>query len=140
MIRLLDRRFVLKVLLLILFYSLLPIAEIFLLLYLRDYLGRYLILAIVASTGLVGLLIVYQQIRIRLREVKGSIDSGIYPRSQFVQLTGAFLSSALLLTPGFITDVFGVVLFMPVFRSFVGTFVVQKMEPRLKELYEYLKL
>lgn len=140
LIRFLDRGFILKVLLLIMLYSLLPIGEIVLLLYLRDYLGNYLLVALVASTGLLGLTFAYQQLRGCILAIRRSTDSGVFPRGQFMHLAGAFVGAVLLLTPGFVTDVVGLLLFFPLFRTSVGRAITRRMEERLKELYEYLKL
>ena len=140
LIQFLDRGFVLKVLFLIMLCSLLPVADIFLLLYIRDYIGIYLLVALVASTGLLGLLFAYQQIRAILQALRTSVDDGRYPRMEFMNLAGALVASLLLLTPGFVTDLLGILLFLPLLRVFVGRSVNRRMEGRLKELYEYLKL
>ena len=49
-------------------------------------------------------------------------------------------ASILLLTPGFITDTLGFLLFVPSVRNALGRWVLRKTRTDLKELYEYLKL
>jgi UPF0716 protein FxsA len=140
LVRLVDRAFLLKVLYLALFYSLVPIAEIVLILYLRPHLGNYLLLAAVVSTGLLGLGIAWRQTVKALGSLREQIKSGFYPADEFAYLAGALLGSLLLLTPGFITDILGLFFFLPVIKRSVGRVVTGKIDDRLKELYEYMKL
>ncbi len=50
------------------------------------------------------------------------------------------VSSVLLLTPGFITDLVGFLLLVPVFRQAVGRAIAKRLDRNFKEVYEYLKL
>lgn len=140
LIRFVDREFLVKLLLLLLFYSLLPIGEIVLLFFIKDYLGSYITLASVAGTGLIGLIFAWSRISAIMKALRIRIRSGYFPREEFVSLAGCCVGSILLLTPGFITDIAGFFLFFSLFRRIAGTQIVRRMEGRLKELYEYLKL
>ena len=55
LIRLLDRGSLVKALLIFMLVSLVPLADFYLLLVIRDYFGTYLIMAAVAATALLGL-------------------------------------------------------------------------------------
>jgi UPF0716 family protein affecting phage T7 exclusion len=50
------------------------------------------------------------------------------------------LGAVFLITPGFITDFLGFLLFIPFFRNKIGNLITRRMESRLKDIYEYLKL
>jgi len=140
LLRFFDRSFITRLLLLALLYSLLPLAEIFLLIYLGDRIGNYFTLALAALTGLIGMLFALRGFRRNLEILKKKIRAGEYPGEEFVTLTGIFLAAVLLLTPGFITDVLGLLLFVPVIRSGLGRLLIRLTRTDLKELYEYLKL
>jgi UPF0716 protein FxsA len=140
LLRFFDRTFITKVLILALLYSLLPLAEIFLLIYLGARIGNYFTLALAATTGLIGMLVALRGFRKNLDILKRKIRDGEYPGEEFVTLTGIFLAAILLLTPGFITDMFGLLLFVPTIRRGLGRLVIRLTRTDLKELYEYLNL
>lgn len=135
-----NREFIIKVLFLFLLYSLVPLAEIYILLYLGGHIGNYFTLALAASTGLFGMLIVLREFQANLKLLRRKIKYGDYPRLEFMSLAGVIIGGILLLTPGFVTDFIGFLLFMPLFRNWVGKIVTKRMESNLKEIYEYLTL
>lgn len=140
LIRFFDRGFLLRTLLLLLLYSLVPIGEIALLFYLSTLIGVFLTLALLASTGLFGLLISYGAMKRTLKPLRRKIREGYYPEVEFVELAGLLASSLLLVTPGFVTDLAGLVLYSTAVRRRVGRAIVKRLEDRLKELYEYIRL
>ena len=139
-LRFFERDFITKLILLFLLYSLLPIGEIFLILYLGGQLGNYLTLALAASTGLVGVLISLARLQETNRRLREKIAAGEYPGAEFVELAGVLVSGVLLLTPGFVTDVLGLMLFLPSIRGAVGRAITRRASRHLKEVYEYLRL
>ena len=140
LIRFLDRGFLIKLLLTLMLYSLVPIGEFFLLLIVRDYIGPYLTVAAVTATALFGLAFASRSLSSVLREVHRSIDAGYYPEESLRDLAGVLIAALLVLTPGFVTDFLGFVFFVPFLRRFVGRIAIRPMRARLKELYEYVKL
>ncbi len=139
-LRFLDRTFITKLLILALLYSLLPLAEIFLIIYLGDRIGNYFTLALAAFIGLMGMLFALRGFQKNLQLLKDKIKEGVFPTEEFITLTGIFAAGILLLTPGFITDLLGFSLFIPVIRSALGRFIIRATRADFKELYEYLKL
>ena len=135
-----QKEFILKLLLLALLYSIIPLSETFLLLHLGGLFGNYLILALAATTGLIGLFIAFSEVSSIIGSIKIKLKEGVYPGKEFISLAGVLTGALLLLTPGFITDTLGLLLFIPFFRNGVGKFITSKMENSLKEIYEYLKL
>jgi UPF0716 protein FxsA len=140
LLRFLDRTFISKLLILGLLYSLLPLGEIFLLIWLGDRIGKYITLALAASTGLLGMLFALRAFQRTLAVLKQKIAQGVFPSEQFVTLAGIFTAALLLLTPGFITDLLGFLLFVPAFRNGLGKAILRITGVDLKEIYEYLKL
>jgi len=140
LLKFLEKDFLAKVLLLVLLYSLLPLCEVVLILYLGGVVGKYLTLACAASTGLIGVILAVSQFKSVLKRLEQKIKRGLYPGKEFMNIMGIFAGGILLLTPGFITDFLGLLLFMPFFRLAVGGFITLRMEKQLKEVYEYLRL
>jgi UPF0716 protein FxsA len=139
-LRFLDKTFITKLLILALLYSLLPLAEIFLIIYLGDRIGNYFTLALAACTGLMGMLFALRGFQKNLALLKEKIKQGEFPTEELITLTGIFTAAILLLTPGFITDLLGFLLFIPAIRSALGRFIIRVTRVNFKELYEYLKL
>ncbi len=140
LIRLFDRGFLLRSLLLLLLFSLLPIADIALIYYLATILGVFLTIAIVSAAALFGVFITYRELRRTLAPIRRKVKEGYYPEAEFANFAGTIVCSLLLSTPGFIGDLIGLVIFTPVLRRKVGREITSRMESRMKEIYEYLKL
>jgi len=140
LLRLMDRTFLTKALILALLYSLVPLAEIFLLIYLGNAIGYYFTLALAAFAGLIGMLLAMRQLRKTLEQLKRKTRKGVLPTQEFISLTAILAASILLLTPGFITDTLGFLLFLPAFRDRLGNLLLRRSRTNLKDLYEYLKL
>ncbi len=140
LLRFFDKTFIIKLLLLTLLYSLLPLAEIILLLSIGAGIGNYLTLAIAATTGFIGCFIAFNEALSILSAIRKKVKAGQYPGKEFINMAGVFVGAILLLTPGFLTDFFGFLLFFPFFRNIVGKIITKKVENQLHELYEYLKL
>ncbi|HUZ18794.1 MAG TPA: FxsA family protein [Spirochaetia bacterium] len=140
LIRLFDRGFLLRSLNLLLLFSLVPIAEIALAYYLSTVIGVFLTLALLSAAGLVGMVISYREMKRTLVPLKEKVKEGYYPEREFANLLGAVICSLFLVTPGFISDVAGLVLFFPVLRRKVGGAIAVRMDGKMKEIYEYLKM
>nr|MDA3938613.1 FxsA family protein [Spirochaetia bacterium] len=89
---------------------------------------------------LLGLILSYGLIKSRLKIIKLLINEGKYPEKDFYLLTGIFLASILLITPGFIGDLIGIIIFIPGISRKIGFIMTRPMEDKVKELYEYMKL
>ncbi len=140
LIRLFDRGFLLRSLLMLLLVSLLPIADIALLFYLSTLIGVFVTIAIVLAAGLFGVFITYREMRRTLIPIRRKVNEGYYPETEFANLAGSIVSSILLATPGLIGDLIGLVIFAPALRRRVGRAITRRIDGRMKEIYEYLKL
>ncbi len=140
LLRFFEGDFVVKLLLLMLLYSVLPLGEIFIFLRLGVVLGNYLTLALAASTGLFGVLVAVREFRVNIDRIKYKVKEGEYPGREFAHLIAVLIGAIFLLTPGFITDFMGFLLFVPGIRTMIGNFVARRMKTKLNEIYEYLKM
>ncbi len=140
LIRFADRAFVLKIFLLILLFSLFPIAEVLLFFHAGAEFGNYFVLACATGTGLLGLAVATRQAWKIIGRLRFKIRNGVYPEREFQYLAGIMAASFLLLIPGFITDTLGLILFLPMFRNPLGRGITRGMDRRLKQAYEYLKI
>jgi UPF0716 protein FxsA len=140
LIRFLDPGYLLKGFLLIMLISLLPLGDMYLLTVVNGRIPRFLLFAGVTGTALLGLVLGYVSAVRLLKAMKQRIRDGYYHPADYFQLIGILLAATLLLTPGLIGDILGLIFLLPAFRSGIGRLVAGKMHERFKELYEYLKL
>jgi len=129
-----------KLILILLLYSLVPLAEIFLFIYLGELIGNYLVLSLAAVAGMGGALIAGSQARKTIELLRAKIRRGRYPGREFVDLSGIIVGGILLITPGFMTDVCGYLLMIPALRDRLGGFITRMLGRNFKELYDYLRL
>jgi len=140
LIRFFDTGFILKFLIIVMLISVLPIAEVYLYILLSGVLSPYIMIASLTGSSLVGLILSYGIIKSRLKRIKILINEDEYPEIDFYKLAGVFLGSVLIITPGFIGDLLGLILFIPGISRKTGYLLTRPMEGKVKELYEYMKL
>jgi UPF0716 protein FxsA len=120
--------------------SLLIVADGYALIELSAQVGRYLALALVASTGLIGLFFLINSILTTLAAARRHIRRGSFPKRDFARLAGLFVAAALIILPGLITDVIGVVVYVPPVRLALGLLIVRPLDSQLWQIYEHVKL
>jgi UPF0716 protein FxsA len=140
LIRFADKGFVLKLFLLLLLFSLFPIAEVLLFFHVGAEFGNYFVLACAVGTGLLGLAVATRQAWKIITRIRTKTKDGEYPRRDVQYLAGILVAGFFLLIPGFITDFLGLLFLLPLFRNPLGRGITRSMEPRLKQAYEYLKV
>jgi UPF0716 protein FxsA len=135
-----DRDFLFRTILILLGFSLVPLAEIMLFVFLGQVIGIYLVLIIAVIAGLAGGFAILSQARrmeARLQEV---IRAGAWPGRELVDCAGYLAAAVLLITPGFITDVAGLLLLVPPLRRKAGKLLAAKLAAGFSELYDRLEL
>jgi UPF0716 protein FxsA len=140
LLKFLDRDLLFKIILILLLYSLVPLLEIFLFLALGNLIGNYLTLALAAVAGLPGALLTQSQVKRTLARLRAKLRTTEYPGREFADLAGMLAGGLLLVTPGFITDLFGYVLLIPSVREALGRAIAKKLDPSLSDVYDYLRL
>ena len=98
-------------------FIVMPVAEITLLIKVGQQIGALYTVSLVVLTAFIGSLMLRQQGLSTLMRAQDRIQSGQLPLQEMLE--GIFLAvgGALLITPGFITDVFGFLCLIPVTRK-----------------------
>jgi len=107
-----------------------PIGEIALLIKVGKIIGFWETLAAVILTALIGTQLLRQQGLATLRKAQASLDENRFPVDEVFDGLCLLVAGALLLTPGFITDAFGLALFLPPFRAVIRTGLVRALSAR----------
>ncbi len=95
----------------------LPLVELALLLVLGDVTDWWIPVLVVVVTGVVGATLARLQGLSTYRRIQAELSEGKMPADAMLDAVMIFFAGALLLTPGLITDVVGLLLLLPLFRS-----------------------
>jgi UPF0716 protein FxsA len=109
---------------LVLLFIVVPIAELYVIIQIGQWIGILPTLAILIGDALLGSMLLRQQGRSAWRRFNAAIAEGRFPGREVADGVMIAVGGTLLLTPGFITDVFGLLLLIPPTRALFrrGTF------------------
>ena len=105
--------------LLVLLFIIVPIAELFVIIKVGQLIGVLPTLAILLADALLGSLLLRHQGRSAWRRFNRALDERRFPGREVADGLLITVGGTLLLTPGFITDVFGLVLLVPPSRALI---------------------
>jgi len=108
-----------------------PIIEIALFIQVGGAIGLYPTLAIVLLTAILGTTLLKSQGLSALGTLQNSLQLGQNPMKQIIHGAMILISGVFLLTPGFFTDAFGILLLVPRFRSFLINLGAEKLANKM---------
>jgi len=94
-------------------FTLIPFLEIYLLIKIGTHIGAFNTVMIVILTGFLGALLARYQGLQTIQRVRKSLDRGEMPASEMLDALLILLAGIVLLTPGFLTDIAGLMLLIP---------------------------
>jgi UPF0716 protein FxsA len=103
----------------LLLFTLIPVAEIWILIEVGGWVGAIPTIALVVLTATIGLSLLKQQGVSTLMSARRKMDEGAIPASELVSGVMIAVGGALLLTPGFLTDALGFALLIPKTRQWL---------------------
>jgi len=104
-------------------FIIIPIIEISVLMQVGELLGMWPTIAIVILSAWIGAKYVRQQGLATLQSVQAKMAQGEMPSSEIVTGLMLLVAGVLLVTPGFVTDIFGLSLLVPSVRAVIATYV-----------------
>ena len=106
------------------FILLIPIIEILLFVLFGDFLGFFVVLLLIITTGVVGLLILRSNVSIsEIKELASNPNDWLYRK----------VSGVLLLIPGFFTDILALVMLVKGLRNIVWKFLISQKSRQKEE-------
>lgn len=118
---------------LLLLFSIIPLVELALLIKLGGIMGVIPTVLLVAGTGVGGAYLAKSQGFKLLQEVLGALKEGQIPADHLIEGMLMLVGAVLLVTPGVLTDLSGIVLFIPYTRRVVARFTRKKFTQWLRE-------
>ncbi len=98
---------------LLLLFIMVPLVELILLMYVADRTHWWFAASLVIVTGIVGTLLARSQGTKTYRRIHASMSQGQIPTDALIDAAMIFVAGALLVTPGILTDAFGLSLLVP---------------------------
>lgn len=113
---------------LVLAFIAMPIVEIFVLLEVSDEIGGWTTIGIIILTAMVGSFLVKQQGMQTYGSAQKKMQSGQLPETELLEGLFILVAGILLLTPGFVTDIFGLVCLIPLTRKLLIHQMLKKVK------------
>ena len=118
-------------LVLLLIFIAVPLAELYVILEVADAIGAPLTILILAVDSIVGTLLLKSQGRAVWRRFNETMAAGRMPHREVLDGVMVIFGGAFLITPGFITDVVGILLLLPPTRFLMRRLVVRAIGGRV---------
>jgi UPF0716 protein FxsA len=120
-----------RLLALIALFILIPLAELYVILKVGDAIGVLWTILLLAADSVVGSLLLRTQGRAVWRRFNEALAQGRMPHQEVQDGVLVIFGGAFLITPGFITDVFGLLLLLPPTRALIRRWGVRAIGRRM---------
>ena len=117
---------------LLLLFITIPFLELALLLYLADHTSWWFTLAMVIIPGILGTWLARSQGWLTWQRIQAELRAGQLPTAALLDAALIFIAGALLITPGLLTDLCGLLLLIPPARRFVRRRLVAWLRSRFQ--------
>ncbi len=118
---------------LILAFTLIPIIEIYLLIKMGGALGAFNTILVVICTAIVGAYLARLQGTKTYKQIQANLNQGKMPAEELFDAVIIFAAGLVLLTPGFLTDIFGLLLLFPSSRKYFKNWLRKKYSEKLSQ-------
>ncbi len=124
-------------LLLFLLFLVMPLVEIWVIIQIGGVIGGWWTVLLLLGDSILGAWIVGREGRRTWRKLRDALGEQRWPADEVLQGAMVLFGGALLLTPGFVTDAFGLVLVLPFTRAPLATLVRTRMTPVPLRIVEF---
>lgn len=117
--------------LLVLIFVVFPLAELYLIYLVGDAIGIVPTLLLLAADSVLGSMLMRSQGRSVWREFNAAMAAGRVPHKELQHGVAVIFGGAFLITPGFLTDVLGLLLLLPPTRALILRLVTRTIRRRM---------
>src|SRR4051812_5837908 len=114
-------------------FIVLPLAELYLIYTVGDAIGVIPTILILAADSVIGSLLLRSQGRMAWRRLNAALAEGRMPHREVQDGVLVVFGGAFLITPGFITDIIGLLLLLPPTRPLVRRLVMRALTRRVEK-------
>lgn len=104
---------------LFLLFTIIPFVEIVILIRIGSYLGFWTTILLIIVTGIIGAWLSRMQGYKIIKELQATLQAGKVPTQKILEGVMILVASILLITPGVLTDIFGLMLLTSTFRLYI---------------------
>jgi UPF0716 protein FxsA len=112
-------------------FIVLPLAELYVILKVGDAIGAVWTILLLAADSVLGSVLLRTQGRSVWRRFNNALAEGKMPHREVIDGVLVIFGGAFLITPGFITDIVGLLLLLPPTRSLIRSQVVRRLGRRV---------
>ena len=116
---------------LFLLFTLIPVIELSLLIEIGSYIGILNTVIIVILTALVGAYMVRMEGMGVMYRIQKNMQEGQFPAEEMISGAMILVAGALLLTPGFFTDIIGFLMVIPLSRNYISAMIKKYIEKKM---------
>jgi UPF0716 protein FxsA len=116
---------------LLILFTVVPAVELYLLISVGRTIGAWDTILIIVLTGIIGSWVAKRQGASTWREIRETLSRGEFPGKQLIDAVLIFAAGLLMITPGFLTDIFGFLVMVPAFRTLVRSAVSRVLKNKL---------
>jgi UPF0716 protein FxsA len=117
----------------LMFIIAMPVVEIIVLLLSGNLIGFWPTLFLIVATGLIGAYLAKRQGMETWRKAQEQIRYGMMPGNEIIDGVCIFIGAALLLSPGLISDIMGLILVFPPTRNLLKPIVIRFIMNRMNK-------
>ncbi|MGG3478825.1 FxsA family protein [Peribacillus frigoritolerans] len=117
----------------LMFIIAMPVVEIIVLLLSGNLIGFWPTLFLIAATGLIGAYLAKRQGMETWKKAQDQIRYGMMPGNEIIDGICIFIGAALLLSPGLISDIMGLILVFPPTRNLLKPIVIRFIMNRMNK-------
>lgn len=115
---------------LVLLFVAVPFAELYVIIKVADQIGAPLTILILAADSLLGAWLMRSQGRAVWKRFNEAVRAGAIPHREIIDGVMVIFGGAFLITPGFLTDVVGILLLLPPSRAILRRLVQARLQRR----------
>ena len=105
--------------------------ELAILIKVGSYVGLFNTITIVILTAIIGAYMVKMEGLGVMYRIQQSMQGGVFPEDELINGVMILMAGALLLTPGFFTDIIGFLMVFPVTRNYIRTFIMKYIKGKM---------
>jgi UPF0716 protein FxsA len=117
--------------LLLLLFIVVPIVELYVIIQVGEAIGVLPTIALLLADSVVGSMLMRSQGRAAWRRFNAALAEGRIPHREVLDGVLVIFGGAFLVTPGFVTDIVGIVLLLPPTRALARGVVARRLLPRI---------
>jgi len=108
-------------------FTVIPILELYILIKLGSYFGFFTSIILIVGTGIVGAYHAKQQGFTVLHTIQNEMAMGRFPADELIDGLLILIAGIVLLTPGLLTDLAGLLILFPISRVYIRKWLIKKL-------------